>query len=108
MCNNNEILDLRGTRLNIVMHPNTTFTLNPIFKDEAGDPIDMTGSDIKLYINDTLSASVGSGITISGSDVTVIAPTIPDVGEHSYYLTVTNGVITEKLYGKLTIRDRCL
>jgi hypothetical protein len=88
------------------MHPNTTFTLNPVFKDEDGDPIDMTGSDIKLYINDALSASVGSGITISGSDVTVIAPTIPDVGEHSYYLTVTNGEITEKLYGKLSIKDR--
>jgi hypothetical protein len=105
MCNN-ETLDLRGTRLNIVMHPDTTFTLNPVFKDEAGEPIDMTGSDIKLYINNTLSASVGSGITISGSDVTVIAPTLPDVGDHTYYLTVTNGVVSEKLYGKLSIRDR--
>jgi hypothetical protein len=105
MCNN-ETLDLRGTRLNIVMHPDTTFTLNPVFKDEAGEPIDMTGSDIKLYINNTLSASVGSGITISGSDVTVIAPSLPDVGDHTYYLTVTNGVVSEKLYGKLSIRDR--
>jgi hypothetical protein len=103
---NNDNLDLRGTRLNIIMHPDTTFVLNPVFKDEDDEPIDMTGADIKLYINNALAASVGSGITINGSDVTVIVNTLPPIGEHTYYMTVINGVISEKLYGKLNIRNR--
>ena len=100
------ILDLRGTKIDVIMHTNTSFKMSLVFKDDDGNLIDMSGSDIELYFNSKKEADVGNGITIDGSDVDILIDNIPSIGKHTYHILVINGGVTEKIYGDLEVLSR--
>ena len=106
-CNN--ILDLRGTNLPIIINQDDTLHISLVFKDDAGLPRDMSLAVIYLVINDITVAELGTGITVGGvgnNEVSVSYELIQGIGIHHYQLRVDeNGVDKAELYGKLTIKE---
>lgn len=106
-CNN--ILDLRGTNLPIIINQDDTLHISLVFKDDAGLPRDMSLAVIYLVINDITVAELGTGISVGGvgnNEVSVSYELTQGIGIHQYQLRVDeNGVDKAELYGKLTIKD---
>lgn len=97
---------------NLVTGQGETFTLNILFKDSAGNPVNLTGHTVDITVKKS-----GSGVLVGTYPATVdglgnIAITVTDevtdtwpVGKLAYLVkhTAPNGVEKWLVYGALTV-----
>ena len=79
------------------------------FTDSSDDPIDLNGADdIQFFVNGTEVASLGDGITVSGTGNNVVTIAKADAraaGKYTYEIKVTDGdgVVRTYIEGKMHI-----
>ena len=69
-----------ATSYDIIIEQGATFTLNLLYRDDAGTPFDLTGYSARMQVRETfasetallsLSSSAGGGITLGGAAGTI-------------------------------------
>jgi hypothetical protein len=105
-CDN--IIDYAAKKIEYRKQAGDHFNLTLTVKDGDGLPIDLsTSDDIQFFVDEVEVASLGDGITVSGTDNNIITITKVDAraaGSYQYEIVITDsaGLIRTYFKGKLT------
>ncbi len=105
---------------NLVIEKGATFERTITWKDDAGNPVDLTGYTARMQIRETVTAdppvvslTVGSGITLGGAagtiqiviDATTTAGIAASQGVYDLELEDGSGKVTRLLAGSVTFLE---